>query len=176
MSEISETVESTASPKSESDVAPPQSAGASITGAATAALEEVSGRVGSQRWIICGLLFFASAINYIDRQVIAILKPTLQKEFGWSDIDYGWIIFAFTTAYALGFIFVGRLMDKIGTKRGFTLSIILWSLGAILHAWAVGAGEIMSPILTPIISGIVSIVNAVIVPLGLSPWTIALSV
>lgn len=131
--------------KSVSDVAPeqvPQLGGASAFEKAVVASVDnrIPTRFGYQRWVICTLLFFASAINYIDRQVIAILKPTLQGEFGWTDIDYGWIIFAFTTAYAIGFIFVGRLMDKIGTRHGFSLSITLWSIGALMHAWAVPIG------------------------------------
>lgn len=154
----------------------PEESGSSVTGAAIAEIGDPTRRVGHYRWVICGLLFFASAINYIDRQVIAILKPTLQQQFGWTDVDYGWIIFAFTTAYAIGFIFVGRLMDKIGTKRGFTLAIILWSIGALLHAYALGVGELTAPILTPIINGIVAAANIVITALGFAPWSIALSV
>lgn len=154
----------------------PEESGASATGAAIAGIGDPTVRVGQFRWVICGLLFAASAVNYIDRQVIAILKPTLQTQFGWTDVDYGWIIFAFSTAYAIGFVFVGRLMDKIGTKRGFTLAIVLWSIGALLHAWAVNVGEITAPFVTPVINGVVAVVNAVIVPLGLAPWSIALSV
>lgn len=97
-------------------------------------------KVGRQRWVICALLFFAATINYIDRQVIGILKPTLEEQFGWTEIDYGWIVFAFQTAYALGLLCVGGLMDKIGTKKGFSLSIIVWSIGATMHAWAVPIG------------------------------------
>ena len=97
-------------------------------------------RIGRQRWVICALLFFAATINYVDRQVIGILKPSLETEFGWTEIDYGWIVFAFQTAYALGLLFVGNLMDKIGTKKGFSISIIIWSIGATLHAWAVPIG------------------------------------
>ena len=63
-----------------------------------------TGRVGRYRWVICGLLFFAATINYVDRQVIGILKPTLQAEFGWSEIDYADIVFAFQLAYAIGFL------------------------------------------------------------------------
>ena len=73
--------------------------------------------------MICGLLFLAATINYIDRQVIGILKPTLQGELGWSEIDYGDIVFAFQLAYAIGFIFSGRLIDRLGTKRGFALAL-----------------------------------------------------
>lgn len=97
-------------------------------------------KVGNYRWAICTLLFFAATVNYIDRQVIGILKPSLATEFGWTENDYGWIVFSFQTAYAIGLLFVGRLMDRIGTKKGFTLSIIVWSLGAMLHAWAVPIG------------------------------------
>jgi ACS family hexuronate transporter-like MFS transporter len=92
-------------------------------------------RIGKYRWIICGLLFFAATINYIDRQVIGILKPSLQKEFGWSDERiYASIVFSFQLAYAIGFIFVGRFMDRVGTRIGFALAIVLWSIAAIAHA------------------------------------------
>lgn len=157
-------------------LAAPEESGGSAAGAVIAGVGDVVKRVGRYRWTICALLFFASAINYVDRQVIAILKPTLTAEFGWTDIDYGWIIFAFSTAYAIGFIFSGRLMDKFGTKIGFTVAIILWSIGALLHAWAVGVGEYALPILTPIIDGLLAVVNTVITPLGFAPWSIVLSV
>jgi MFS transporter, ACS family, aldohexuronate transporter len=75
---------------------------------------------GNFRWIICGLLFLATTINYIDRQVIGILKPLLQREFGWSEIDYGDLVFAFQLAYAIGFLFAGRVMDIFGTKKGYS--------------------------------------------------------
>ena len=93
-------------------------------------------RTGSYRWTICALLFFAAVVNYIDRQVIGILKPTLQQEFGWSEIDYADIIFAFSLAYAIGFAFAGRLMDRLGTRLGFALALTVWSLAAIAHAEA----------------------------------------
>lgn len=101
---------------------------------------------GYVRWIICGLLFLAATINYIDRQVIGILKPTLQAEFGWSELDYGDIVFAFQLAYGIGFIFAGRMMDRLGTKVGFSVAIVLWSLAAIGHAEAVVVGEMVGPI------------------------------
>jgi ACS family hexuronate transporter-like MFS transporter len=93
-------------------------------------------RAGHYRWVVCGLLFFATTINYIDRQVIGILKPTLQAQFGWSEIDYADIVFAFQLAYAIGFLFAGRMMDRLGAKVGFTVAIVLWSLAAIVTAWA----------------------------------------
>lgn len=157
-------------------LAAPEESGGSAAGAVISGVGDVVKRVGRYRWTICALLFFASAINYVDRQVIAILKPTLTAEFGWTDIDYGWIIFAFSTAYAIGFIFAGRFMDKFGTKIGFSVAIVLWSIGALMHAWAVGVGEVALPILTPIINGLLSVINAIITPLGFAPWSIVLSV
>ena len=118
----------------------PEESGGSATGAAIAGIGDPTVRVGYYRWMICALLFFAATVNYIDRQVLGILKPTLQKEFGWTEIDYGWIVFAFQTAYAIGLLFVGRLMDRFGTKKGFAYSITLWSIAAMLHAWAVPIG------------------------------------
>ena len=94
------------------------------------------GSVGNYRWTICALLFFAATINYIDRQVIGILKPVLQTEIGWTEVGYSWVVFSFQAAYAIGFIFVGRLMDRIGTRKGFSLSIIFWSIAAMGHALA----------------------------------------
>ena len=92
--------------------------------------------VGSYRWVVCGLLFLAATINYVDRQVLGILKPTLQSEFGWSEIDYADIVFTFQLAYAFGLLFAGRVIDRLGAKTGFTVFIIIWSLAAIAHAEA----------------------------------------
>jgi MFS transporter, ACS family, hexuronate transporter len=89
---------------------------------------------GYFRWTICGLLFFAATINYVDRQVIGILKPTLQAQFGWSEIDYADIVFAFQLAYAIGFLFAGSIVDRLGIKRGFALAIVIWSLAAMAAA------------------------------------------
>lgn len=94
------------------------------------------GSVGNYRWTICALLFFAATINYIDRQVIAILKPVLQTEIGWTEIGYSRVVMAFQAAYAIGFIFAGRLMDRIGTRKGFSLAIVFWSIAAMGHALA----------------------------------------
>jgi ACS family hexuronate transporter-like MFS transporter len=92
--------------------------------------------VGRYRWTICALLFFASTVNYIDRQVLGILAPTLQRELGWTESQYGTIVSSFTLAYALGFLGAGRLMDRIGTRRGFTVAIVTWSVAAMSHALA----------------------------------------
>lgn len=88
------------------------------------------------RWTICALLFFAAVINYIDRQIIGILKPVLQTELGWDEIGYSNIVFWFQVAYAIGFVSIGRLMDHLGTRKGFTLSVGFWSLAAMAHALA----------------------------------------
>jgi MFS transporter, ACS family, hexuronate transporter len=88
------------------------------------------------RWWICALLFFATTINYVDRQVLAILAPQLQTEIGWSEIEYGYIVTAFQLSYAIGLLLAGKLIDFLGTKRGFILSIVVWSLAAMAHAFA----------------------------------------
>ncbi|MCK9412584.1 MAG: MFS transporter [Prolixibacteraceae bacterium] len=93
-------------------------------------------RIGNYRWRIVVLLFFATTINYIDRQVLGILAPQLTLEFGWSESDYGFIIMAFQAAYAVGLISMGSLLDKIGTRLGFIISISLWSLAGMAHAMA----------------------------------------
>jgi MFS transporter, ACS family, hexuronate transporter len=91
---------------------------------------------GNFRWRICALLFFATTINYIDRQVIGLLKTTLQGDFGWTETDYSHIVTAFSIAYATGLLLFGRLVDKIGTKMGYILSIVVWSVAAMAHALA----------------------------------------
>lgn len=132
-------------------------------------------RVGNFRWAICTLLFFAATINYVDRQVIGILKPTLTEEFGWSELDYSWIVFAFQTAYAIGLLFVGKLMDRIGTKIGFALAIVVWSLAAMAHAWAPDVGTVFAPIVAPIVAAVVAAFNALSSMFGAAPWTFTLS-
>lgn len=89
---------------------------------------------GNVRWVIVALLFFATTINYIDRQVIGILKPTLQTELGWSEIDYGMIVFWFQAAYAIGLLACGPVIDRVGSRLGYAAAITLWSLAAVAHA------------------------------------------
>ena len=91
---------------------------------------------GRYRWVILTLLFFATTINYIDRQVIGLLKDNLAKDFNWSEKDYSNIVMAFSAAYAIGLLGFGRLIDKIGTRLGYTISIIIWSIAAMMHAFA----------------------------------------
>lgn len=88
------------------------------------------------RWIICALLFFATTINYIDRQIIGILKPTLQAELGWTEIDYGNIVFWFQAAYGIGLLACGPIIDRIGSKLGYAGAIAIWSVAAMVHALA----------------------------------------
>ncbi len=88
------------------------------------------------RWTICGLLFFATTVNYIDRQVLGILKPTLQRELGWHESDYGWVVFAFQCAYAVMMPIAGRIIDWLGTRVGYALAVVVWSLASMSHALA----------------------------------------
>ena len=86
------------------------------------------------RWVVVALLFFATTINYLDRQVIGFLKPKLQEEFFWTETDYSHIVIAFQAAYAIGLLAFGGFIDKIGTKLGYIISLVVWSLAAVLHA------------------------------------------
>jgi ACS family hexuronate transporter-like MFS transporter len=100
--------------------------------------EELSpgARLGRVRWTICAMLFVATSINYMDRQVIAILKPTLMHSIGMTEVDYGYIVDAFQIAYALGLLAAGRLVDKVGTRIGYMIIMTVWSLSAMGHALA----------------------------------------
>lgn len=92
--------------------------------------------LGSYRWRICALLFAATTLNYIDRQVLGVLAPFLGRAYGWSELDYGYIVTAFQGAYAIGLVFAGALIDRIGTRLGYALAIAIWSLAAMSHALA----------------------------------------
>lgn len=98
-------------------------------------------RLGHVRWTICAMLFAATSINYMDRQVIAILKPTLQQHIGLTEVNYGYIVFAFQLAYAIGVLAAGRLIDRLGTRIGYCLFMAIWSLSAMGHALANSALE-----------------------------------
>jgi MFS transporter, ACS family, hexuronate transporter len=106
----------------------------------TPAVTASVGRIGWYRWVICLLLFFAATINYVDRQVIGILKPTLQQQFGWSEVDYADIVFSFQLAYAIGLLLAGRFIDRIGTRTGFAIAVLVWSIAAMAHAEAAWYG------------------------------------
>ncbi|MDZ7373530.1 MAG: MFS transporter [candidate division KSB1 bacterium] len=105
-------------------------------GESRAGLEGSGGRVGNFRWVIVGLVFLATTINYVDRMVMGILAPTLQREIQWSEHEYGYIVTAFTTAYAIGLVSMGRLTDVVGTKIGYAIALVGWSLAAMAHALA----------------------------------------
>src|SRR5579859_6707162 len=92
--------------------------------------------VGRRRWLICVLLFFATSVNYMDRQVIGLLKPTLQLQFGWTEVGYSNIVLAFQFAYGAGLLFIGKLIDRLGTRKGFSLAVLVWSVAAMAHAAA----------------------------------------
>lgn len=91
-------------------------------------------RPGYLRWVICTLLLFGTTKNYMDRQVLGVLKSTLQHDLGWSEIDYGNLVFAFQAAYAVGMLVVGRLIDRVGTRIGYALAMVFWSLASMGHA------------------------------------------
>lgn len=104
-------------------------------------------KIGKYRWTICALLFFATTINYLDRQVLSLLKSTLEKEFNWTNSDYANIASMFQFVYAISMLFAGRIIDKMGTKRGYAWAIVIWSLGAIIHAFAVPVGTAVAAVL-----------------------------
>ena len=103
-------------------------------------------RTGRYRWKICALLFFAATINYMDRQVLGVLAPELQRSIGWNEAQYGYIVTAFQTAYAIAYLFAGRMMDWLGVRIGYGIAIAFWSLAAMAHslahsAFTFGAGN-----------------------------------
>lgn len=97
--------------------------------------------LGKYRWTVCALLFFATTVNYLDRQVLSLLSPALTKEFGWSNSDYANITAAFQFVYAIAMLFAGRVIDKIGTKRAYMVAIFIWSAGAVAHAYSEAVGH-----------------------------------
>jgi ACS family hexuronate transporter-like MFS transporter len=90
----------------------------------------------SFRWTVCALLFLATTINYMDRQILGILAPLLQKDIGWNEVQYGHIVMAFQAAYGIGVLGFGTLIDRFGTKAGYSLAIFVWSIAACLHSLA----------------------------------------
>jgi ACS family hexuronate transporter-like MFS transporter len=100
------------------------------------AVTALSSRAGYFRWIICALLLFGTTKNYMDRQILGILKGTLQHDLGWNDIDFGNLVLAFQGFYAIGMLVVGRVIDRLGTRLGYALSMVFWSLASMGHALA----------------------------------------
>src|ERR1700682_2490221 len=105
--------------------------------------------IGKYRWTICALLFFATTVNYLDRQVLSLLQPYLSdpKKFNWTNTDYANITAVFQFVYAFSMLFAGRIIDKLGTKKGYALAITIWSCAAIIHALAIPIGEGISAVL-----------------------------
>src|SRR5436309_10289245 len=102
----------------------------------SASLRAPQPRIGRVRWVIVGLLFAATAINYVDRQMIGLLKPTLQSEFRWNETTYADIVFWFQLAYALGYTVFGNVVDRVGARLGYAAAFLIWTAAHMLHALA----------------------------------------
>ncbi len=100
--------------------------------------------IGKYRWTICALLFFATTVNYLDRQVLSLLHPRLEELYNWTNSDYANITGVFQLIYAISMLFAGRFVDRLGTKKGYAWAIIIWSVGAIVHALSIPVGESIS--------------------------------
>src|SRR5512140_689007 len=100
----------------------------------TPASPTAGGLAANYRWVVCALLFFATTVNYIDRQILALIKEFLDAELGWSNATFGWVNSIFQLAYAVGLLALGRFDDRYGTKIGYATSNALWSVAAMSHA------------------------------------------
>src|SRR5260370_4000851 len=107
------------------------SADAEASSVAKQASASIASRAGYFRWVICALLLFGTTKNYMDRNVLGVLNKTLQHDLGWSEIDFSNLVIAFQAAYAAGMLLTGRLIDKLGTRLGYALAMIFWSLASI---------------------------------------------
>ena len=137
MNDIVAEVEKLEKSKSQSGIASAEEP-STFTGSVAAAVSDISERIGRRRWLICALLFFATTINYVDRQVLGILTTdeSFRATIGWDPIKYGWINGAFQAAYAVGLLVVGGFMDRFGTRKGFSFAMVFWSLAAMAHSFA----------------------------------------
>jgi len=99
-------------------------------------IDAAAERAGRFRWVICALLFAATALNYVDRQIIGILQPMLAHKFHWTETDYSNVVFSFQLAYAIGYIVFGKLIDRIGARVGYALAVAIWTVAHVAHAWA----------------------------------------
>ena len=118
----------------------PESIGPPVSACSASTVHAQTRADGHYRWVICALLFFAATINYMDRQIIGLLKPILATELHWSEGDYGQIVFCFQLAYAIGLFGIGGIIDRIGVKTGFSLAVVLWSVAAAAHGFARSVG------------------------------------
>jgi ACS family hexuronate transporter-like MFS transporter len=114
-----------------------------MSSAPAARAEAAAERVGRFRWAIVALLFAATALNYVDRQIIGILEPTLAQRFHWTQTDYANIVFWFEVAYAIGYIIFGKLIDRIGARAGYALAVGIWTVAHVAHAWATSLTDFM---------------------------------
>jgi ACS family hexuronate transporter-like MFS transporter len=103
---------------------------------ATATSDLTSAKPGRFRWVICALLFAATALNYVDRQTIGVLEPVLARQLNWSETDYANIVLSFQLAYAVGYLVFGKLIDRMGARLGYALAVGIWTVAHIAHAWA----------------------------------------
>lgn len=101
-------------------------------------------KTNNYRWFIVALVLIATTINYVDRQIIGLLKPILEVEFGWSESDFSRIVMSFSAAYAIGLLTMGRLVDFLGTKKGYAIAVVIWSLAGMLHAIARNIAQFMT--------------------------------
>ena len=98
----------------------------------------MTGRSGATRWVIVAMVFFAIMLNYVDRQILALLKPTLEAEYRWSDQDYANMVSAFQFSAAVAFLGTGWFIDRVGLRLGFAIGVAVWSLAGMAHAFATG--------------------------------------
>ena len=126
---------------------------------------KINEKMTQYRWTVCSLLFLATTINYLDRQVLSLLQPILAEEFHWTDSDYGTITAIFSFAYAISMLFAGRFIDKVGTKKGYAWAIGVWSVAAMLHALAGLATEWWTGI--PNASGLTNATGSVVATISL---------
>ncbi|HEY9007786.1 MFS transporter [Ohtaekwangia sp.] len=119
--------------------------------------QNVNRAVGKYRWTICALVFFATTINYLDRQVLSLLQPRLEELFGWTNSDYANITAVFQFTYAISMLLAGRIIDKLDTRWGYGWAIIIWSVGAIVHALALPVGEGIASVFALVGIGAVSV-------------------
>jgi len=106
-----------------------------MTQSAMTVTEPAISRMGRVRWLVCALLFAVVALNYTDRQVLSVLKPTLQQAYGWSETGYGWMAVSFQIAYGLGYVAFGRVVDRFGAKVGGTIAVTIWTIAHTAHAF-----------------------------------------
>jgi len=109
-------------------------------------MNEINKHIGKYRWTICSLLFFATTVNYLDRQVLSLLQPLLSEHFNWTNSQYANIAAVFQFSYAFATLFAGRFIDKLGTKRGYAIAFALWSAAAVIHAFSVQIGGAFAPL------------------------------